>query len=320
MRRSDGERDDQVGGAGEEHGDVHRVERGRPQDRAAAGEQREEPGRRDHGDAVGHDEAELARRLHLVGPAEQVGHRGVLGRDPEHRADLDQQRGDEQPPQRADQRDRDEERAPQEIADDHDPPTVELVGERTGDRAEQQRGQQLRGDDAAEREALRLVSAGELGGEGGEGEEAHPVAHARDRGDEPEPPERRDGEDRSHPVRGGCGRREAGRGGSDGVVPETIAPTPSVPTLGEHGCTPAVHPAARVAGTPDSDRASARFAGSRSHGTMPAAVGRRSREPARDAVSCRPPRCCRRCCRRRCRRRCRRCPPAVRAAGAPRRC
>ena len=219
-----GEGGDQVGRAGEQHGDVHRVERGRPQDRAAAGEQGEQPRGRDHRDAVGHDEGELAGRLHLIGAAQQVRHRGVLGRDPEQRAHLDQQRGDEQPPQRADQRDRDEERAPQEIADDHDAATVELVGQRTGHRAEQQRGQQLRGDDAAEREALRLIAAGELGGEGGEGEQAHPVAHARDGGDEPEPPERRDGEHRAHPVRGGRGRRRHRR--ADGGSPPGVIRSP----------------------------------------------------------------------------------------------
>ena len=58
---------------------------------------------------------------------------------------------------------------------------VELVGERAGQRAEHQRRQQLRRDDAAEREALRLVAAGELGGQRGQGQQAQPVAGRRDR-------------------------------------------------------------------------------------------------------------------------------------------
>ena len=166
-----------------------------------------------HRDAVGHHQGELVRRLDLVRAAQQVRHRRVLGRDPEQRADLDEEGGDEQPPQRADERDREEQPEAQQVADDHDAAPVELVGQRAGQGAEHEGGQQLGGDDAAEREALRLVAGGELGGERGEREQAQPVARRGDGGDQPEPAERGDGQDAAHAVRRGRRRRgQTGRG------------------------------------------------------------------------------------------------------------
>ena len=172
------QRDDQVGEAAQGERDVHRrqLRGGATEQRAGAGEQGEQAGSGDHGDAVGHHQRELVRRLHLVRAAQQVGHRRVLGRDPEQRAQLDQEHRDEQPPQRPDDRDRDEQAEPEQVTGDHHPAPVELVGQRAGQRAEHQGRQQLGRDDAAEGEALGLVPAGQLGGQGGEREQAQPVA------------------------------------------------------------------------------------------------------------------------------------------------
>src|SRR5947199_8205857 len=78
----------------------------------------------------------------------------------------------------------------------------------------------LRGGDARRGETLRLGAAGERRGEGREGEKAHPIAHARDRRDQPQPTERRNGEDRPYPVRGGCGWRR--NGCADGGSPLSV--------------------------------------------------------------------------------------------------
>ena len=239
--------------------------------RAQPGDHREQPGRRDHRDAVGHHQRQLVRRLDLVRAAQQVRHRRVLGRDPEQRADLDQQGGDEQPPQRADQRDRQEQPAAQHVARDHDPAAVELVGERAGERTEHQRRQELGGDDAAEREALRLVAGGELGGQGGQGEQAQPVARRRDGRDQPQATERGDGEDAADPVRrraGGPRRRPAGGGprSEDGDAVDTISPTSST---GRDAAAPG------GAGGPQGSRGARQLRGSARRPVVRRPVGRR---------------------------------------------
>ena len=199
---------EQVGHAVEDQCDVRRRDlRGLTrQERAQPGDHREQPGRGDDRDAVGHHQRQLVRRLDLVRAAQQVRHRRVLGRDPEQRADLDEQRGHEQPPQRADQRDRQEQPEAQEVADDHHPAPVEPVRERPREGTEDERRQELRGDDPAQREALSLVSGGQLGREGREREQAQPVTGRADGGDQPQTAERRDGEDTADAVRRGGGR------------------------------------------------------------------------------------------------------------------
>ena len=212
------QRDHQIGQPAQRQCDVDRGQLGRrpAEQRAGAGEQREQTGRGDHGDAVGHHHGQLVGRLDLVRPAQQVGHRGVLGWDPEQRADLDQEDRDEQPPQRAHDRDGHEQREAQQVADDHHPAAVELVRQRPGHRAEHQRGQQLGRDHATEREALRLVAGGQLGGQRGQREQAQPVAGRGQRGDQPQPPERGDGQHAAHPVRGGRGQLRCARGRASG--------------------------------------------------------------------------------------------------------
>ena len=211
----DGGGGEQIGQPVEHQRDVRGGDLGRRprQEPAETGDHREQPRRGDHRDAVGHHQGELVRGLDLVRAAQQVRHRRVLGRDPEQRTHLDEQGGHEQPPQRPDQGDRQEQREAQQVAGDHDAAPVELVCQHAGQGPQHESGQQLGGDDTAEREALGLVTGRELRGERGQREETQPVARRRHGRDEPEATERGDGQHAAHAVRRGRGSvRHAGHG------------------------------------------------------------------------------------------------------------
>jgi hypothetical protein len=96
---------------------------------------------------IGDDQAELVGRLEAVA-RHQVRHGGLFGRHPEQADDLDQDRGDEQPPQRAHQRNRAEQHETQDVAVDESPPPVEPVGNNAGKRAEQDGGREPQDEDA----------------------------------------------------------------------------------------------------------------------------------------------------------------------------
>ena len=163
------------------------------------GDQREDgeqPGAEHRCHAVGRDQAELVGRFDLVA-AHQVGHRRVLRRHPEQADALDQEAHHEQPDQRAAlvdpqvrERDRQEEHEADEVGDHHRLAPVEPVGEHPGQRAEQDRRQQLDDEHAAQRVVLRLVAVRQAGGERGGGEQPEPVTEAGQRGRVPEPAER----------------------------------------------------------------------------------------------------------------------------------
>ena len=116
-------------------------------------EHREDQRRQHRGEAVGGDQRQLVGRLQLV-LAQHVRDGGLLGRDPEQADRLDQELRDEQPHQLVDERDRGEQREPQHVGDDHRLAPVEPVGERAGQRAQDDRGQQPEEQDGAEREVL----------------------------------------------------------------------------------------------------------------------------------------------------------------------
>ena len=73
-------------------------------------------------------------------------------------ADLDEERRDEEPPQRADQRDRQEQREPADVADDHRPAAVQPVGDDARERAEQHRRREPEDEHAGDREVRRRRS------------------------------------------------------------------------------------------------------------------------------------------------------------------
>ena len=105
---------------------------------------------------VGRDQAELVGRLDLVA-ADKIRHRRVLRRRPEQTDALDQEARDVQPGERLALRheqmrewNREEQPEPEHVGDDHGDPSVEPVSERTGQRAQQYRGQQADDQDAAE--------------------------------------------------------------------------------------------------------------------------------------------------------------------------
>ena len=184
---------------------------------------------------------------------------------------------------------------------------------------EHQSGQQLGGDDAAEREALGLVAGGELRGERGQREETQPVARRRDGRDEPEATERGDGQHAAHAVRRGRGQRAARRPRVARAECRTRRcrrrshPPPRCRRSATRDCTPVVQLPARVAGRSDSsaDR-HVRRAQRPIDAHCPTGGS-----PRRASVSCRPRRRPR---RRRCCRCCRRCHRVARAVGVLRRC
>ncbi|GAY10907.1 hypothetical protein TOK_5391 [Pseudonocardia sp. N23] len=125
--------------------------------------------------------------------------------------------------------------------------SVEPVGERTRERTEDERGQQLRRDDTAQREALRLVAGGQLRRERGQREQREPVTRRRDRRDQPEPAERGDRQDAADTMRRrGRQRRVTGRSGlgTDRSSPPRRA-RPGWRDLNRHRGANAGHPVTR---------------------------------------------------------------------------
>ena len=97
---------------------------------------------------------ELVGRLQL--PARhEVGDHRVLGRGPEQRRDLDEDRGHVEPLERADHGDRQEQQAAHDVEQDQRGPPVEPVGQHPGQRAEQEGGREPEHEDPGDGEARR---------------------------------------------------------------------------------------------------------------------------------------------------------------------
>jgi hypothetical protein len=158
---------------------------------------REQNGRADRRDAVGRDQAQLVGGLDLI-PANQVRHRSVLRRVPEQADTLHQKAGHEQQDQLLvigdvevhPHRDRHEEHEAQQVRGDHRQPTVEPVGEKAGNRAEHNTGQQTDQQHHAEGVVLALVATRQGRGERGGGQQTKPVTQTGQRRRVPEPTER----------------------------------------------------------------------------------------------------------------------------------
>ncbi len=170
-----------------------------------------QPGEDDGGDrrgAVGGDEGELVGALEPL-RTDHVRDRGLLGRDPEQADRLDEEGRHEQPDQGgvavrdgADDGNRQEESEAQQVADHHRPATVPAIGERPGQRAEQQRRQEPEDQHAAGGVRLALEGVDELRSQRGGGQEAQPVAEAGQHERCVQPPERPDAQDRTWPSAG----------------------------------------------------------------------------------------------------------------------
>ncbi len=159
-----------------------------PREQREAGEEERGQGR----GAVRGDDAELVGRLELP-RGHEVGDHGVLGRGPEQRGDLDEDRGHEQPRERPDQRDREEQQPAHDVEHDEAGAPVHPVGEHPGERAEEQGGGQAEHEDTGHGEAGGghvARAAGQLGREEGDREQPQPVAEAGQAEHEPQPPER----------------------------------------------------------------------------------------------------------------------------------
>ncbi len=195
---------DQEGGAVEVQREVDAVggeERKRPCQHAGEQRQQREDESGDRRGSVGRQQAQLVGLLEPVARY-QVRHRGFLGRNPEQAQGLDEERRDEQPPQRVHDRDRHVQREPADVGDDHRESPVEAIGEGAGERSEQHRGQQPHEDDEADRGVLDEVGVAgrERRRKCGLGEEAEPVTEARQRQRDPQLAERLDREHTPKPA------------------------------------------------------------------------------------------------------------------------
>ena len=179
-----GQRRGEEGQGVEVERDVGRVVRllaeERPQPRGHPGEQQRGG---DRGQPVGRRERQLVRRL-KPRPGQQIRHRGLFGRGPEHRDRLDHERRDGHPAehdrrpagQQRDGRHRRVEREPEQVADHHRVPAVEAIGQHAGERPEHHGRQQPNRDHRSERRALGCGAGDVLRREGEGCEQAEPVA------------------------------------------------------------------------------------------------------------------------------------------------
>ena len=177
--------------------------------RVSIGEQREQD-RGDERHAVRRDQRDLVGGLELLA-GHQVGDRRLLGRDPEQAEDLDRERRREQVGQGGHDDDRGHQRGPDQVAEHHLQAPVEPVGEGTGERAEEHRRQQPRGQHGTGGEQAAAVAADQRSGEGRSGQQPEPVAEAGQPQCDPQPPERGDGQRCGQLVRGQARARDVTR-------------------------------------------------------------------------------------------------------------
>ena len=163
----------------------------------------------DPGDRGGAERGEQAVLVGLFQPVRghQVRHRGVLGRRPEQRDAGRDELHHVDPGQRVSevdrqvQRDSQVQRRAEHVADDHVDPAVQPVRDRAGQRPEDQ-GRQQRGQPHPAHGAVLGGGAG--AGQGGrqrrERDQAQPIPQAGQRGRDPQPAERPDGQDAAAPL------------------------------------------------------------------------------------------------------------------------
>ncbi len=199
LQHVDGQRRDQVHRCPEVQREVDLVSREIVRDvpeRGAQDRQQREEQSGDRRRAVGGEQAELVGLLQLVA-RDQVRYRGVLGRQPEQRCARGQELDHVDPGQLVDHadgqvdRDRDVQRRPDDVADDHVHPAVEFVGHRSRQRPEDQPGQQRGQPDPADRVGA-VLRAADLGRQRRERQQAQPVPEAGQRERDPQAAERRD--------------------------------------------------------------------------------------------------------------------------------
>ena len=137
---------------------------------------------------VGGHQRQRVGGLQLVG-ADEVGDRRLLGRRPQQRHDLEQERGDDEAPEVVDPDQCAEHHGPADVAEDHHLLAVPAVDEDTAHRRQKEARCHPGHHHDADR-GPRRGAAAHPGGEGEDGHEAHPVAERRRQLGQPEAQER----------------------------------------------------------------------------------------------------------------------------------